>query len=270
MDNSTRGYPAIIPPEVRYDKDIQPNAKLLYGELTVLCHKKGYCWASNTYFAELYGVSKFTISRWISSLVNKGHIRIEMSPRDDTSKEVFRKVYLTSPLLTKSAIGIDEKRNTPPQKEQGVLTKTSIPYCGKEQGGIDEKRKDNKTRRIKQEEYIESPSKVVPTFKVHTPPEREIPLLPDDLLNYYFRFNPTPKLTEKEKLAIWAEQYTVEKVKDAIDVAIENEAHHIKYIGRVLENNKGGAIKHDNMGGNTSQGESADEWADRLAAEYHL
>jgi hypothetical protein len=53
-------------------------------------------------------------------------------------------------------------------------------------------------------------------------------------------------------------------------VAIENEAHHIKYIGRVLENNKGGAIKHDNMGGNTSQGESADEWADRLAAEYHL
>jgi hypothetical protein len=115
-----------------------------------------------------------------------------------------------------------------------------------------------------------SPSKVVPTFKVHTPPEREIPPLPDDLLNYYFRFNPTPKLTEKEKLAIWAEQYTVEKVKDAIDVAIENEAHHIKYIGRVLENNKGGAIKHDNMGGNTSQGESADEWADRLAAEYHL
>lgn len=88
-------------------------------------------------------------------------------------------------------------------------------------------------------EITESLSKVGTTLEVHTPPERETPPLPDDLLIYYHRFNPTPKQTEKDKLAIWAEQYTKTAVMDAIDIAIENEAHNIKYIGKVLENSKG-------------------------------
>ena len=66
-------YYAIIPAEVRY-ADITANAKLLYGEITALCSKEGFCWASNQYFADLYGVNKTTISEWIAVLKSKGFI----------------------------------------------------------------------------------------------------------------------------------------------------------------------------------------------------
>jgi hypothetical protein len=62
-------YYAVIPASVRYDERVIANAKLLYGEITSLCNKEGKCWATNSYFAKLYGVHKNTISKWISSLV---------------------------------------------------------------------------------------------------------------------------------------------------------------------------------------------------------
>lgn len=61
MDNP--GYYAIIPSTVRYDSRLSANAKLLYGEITSLCNEFGYCYATNTYFAELYGVTKVSISK---------------------------------------------------------------------------------------------------------------------------------------------------------------------------------------------------------------
>jgi hypothetical protein len=69
-----RSYYAIIPANVRYDKSLSANAKLLYGEITALCSGKGYCWANNQYFADLYGVSLRSISRWIASLEQGGYI----------------------------------------------------------------------------------------------------------------------------------------------------------------------------------------------------
>jgi hypothetical protein len=47
---------------------------MLYAEITALSDKDGYCRASNKYFAELYGVSKTTISTAISELVECGYI----------------------------------------------------------------------------------------------------------------------------------------------------------------------------------------------------
>ena len=88
-----KGYYAIIPANVRYDKDIPANAKLLYGEITALCNDKGYCWASNGYFSDLYGVSKVTVSRWIKALSDKGYISTEIEFKEN-SKEVLRR-YIT-------------------------------------------------------------------------------------------------------------------------------------------------------------------------------
>lgn len=83
-----KSYYAIIPANVRYDADLTPNAKLLYGEITALCNERGYCWASNDYFSKLYGVSKKSISNWISALVKKGYIYSEIKYKEG-SKEIL-------------------------------------------------------------------------------------------------------------------------------------------------------------------------------------
>lgn len=86
MQNQNSYY-AIIPADVRYDEDLPPNAKLLYGEITALCNEKGFCWASNQHFALLYSVNKTTVSEWVSKLESKGHIRCVML--DKTTRHIY-------------------------------------------------------------------------------------------------------------------------------------------------------------------------------------
>jgi len=76
-------YYAVIPAGVRYDKNLPPMARLLYGEIAALANKKGYCWATNKYFSELYEVSIRSVTEWLSNLEESGHIKMdnENSPR---------------------------------------------------------------------------------------------------------------------------------------------------------------------------------------------
>lgn len=85
-----KNYYAIIPANVRYDKSLKDKAKLLYGEITALCNQKGYCWASNEYFAELYGVSKTTISSLIKNLIEKGYIHSQIIYKEGTKQILHR------------------------------------------------------------------------------------------------------------------------------------------------------------------------------------
>ncbi len=77
MSDNKKSYYAVIPATVRYDRKLKANAKLLYGEITALCNEKGYCWASNSYFAKLYEVSNQAVSAWIKALQNSGYVNIE-------------------------------------------------------------------------------------------------------------------------------------------------------------------------------------------------
>tara|TARA_R100001163_G_C5065592_1_gene203600 strand:+ start:2516 stop:3220 length:705 start_codon:yes stop_codon:yes gene_type:complete len=118
-----RGYYAIIPANVRYDESLTPNAKLLYGEITALCNERGYCWATNGYFAELYNVSKVSVSKWIGNLKDAGYISIEMEQDKGTKQILSRYIRLVND-------PIKENLNTPQRKVKG---------------GIKEKFKDNNT-----------------------------------------------------------------------------------------------------------------------------
>ena len=113
---SSPGYYAIIPASVRYDVKLNPNAKLLYGEITALCGAQGFCWAKNDYFAVLYNKSNETISRWVSQLQKRGYIDVAINKLEGNK----RRITLSSTLLTKTSIPIDKNVNT-------LLTKTSIP-----------------------------------------------------------------------------------------------------------------------------------------------
>ena len=94
MDDIRPSYYAVIPADVRYDDGIPPNAKLLYGEISSLIGKDGFCYASNSYFMKLYGFSDPTISRLISKLEEAGYIRREME-KDSKGQVKRRKLYLS-------------------------------------------------------------------------------------------------------------------------------------------------------------------------------
>ena len=83
-------YYAIISAEVRYDKNLTANAKLLYAEITALLNINGECFAANKYFANLYGKSTVTISKWISELVANGYISTHYIYKGGT-KEIERR-----------------------------------------------------------------------------------------------------------------------------------------------------------------------------------
>ena len=95
-----KSYYAIIPANVRYDPSLTDGAKLLYGEITALCNEKGYCWASDTYFMDLYKVSRSTIQRWFHQLESKGYIKRVIKYKDGTKEIEQRYTYLCdNPML---------------------------------------------------------------------------------------------------------------------------------------------------------------------------
>ena len=111
-------YYAIIPANVRYDKNLCSNAKLLYGEITALSYKRGYCLASNGYFAGLYEVSLETVSRWISQLVENKYISRTMKYKEGTRE-------ITDRYLQISQDPADEIINTP--IDEIVKDNTTVP-----------------------------------------------------------------------------------------------------------------------------------------------
>ena len=130
----TPNYYAVIPAVVRYDKRLKDKAKLLYGEITSLSNKDGYCWATNGYFANLYEVSNTTISSLIKNLVEQGYIESEIIYKEN-SKEIDKRC------LKIVHTPIKENLNR---------------YLKKVKAPIKENLKENNTRIIKEEEEKEN------------------------------------------------------------------------------------------------------------------
>jgi len=152
MKDEQPNYYAIIPANVRY-ADISSSTKLLYGEITALCNKEGYCWANNSYFSNLYQVSKFTVSRWISELRDNGFIIVDII-KQEVGQEVSRKIII---------------------KEQYLLTKTATPIDENRKRGIDENRKDNNTsNNIKKNNIIKDFEKQKQPYFMNKPMTKDL------------------------------------------------------------------------------------------------
>ncbi|MDB4344664.1 helix-turn-helix domain-containing protein [bacterium] len=138
------GFYAIIPATVRYDNRIPANAKLLYGEITALCNERGYCWATNAHFAELYDVKNRSITNWLGALEDAGYIQREEIYEKGTKRVQERRIYIVenncdtpsknfpTPLennfptpTKKSSKGIiqvnNKTNNIPPQRDEVVI-----------------------------------------------------------------------------------------------------------------------------------------------------
>ena len=116
MNKNQKSYYAIIPADIRYNQNICANAKLLYGEITALCNEKGFCWASNQYFADLYQVNKKSISRWIKQLEETGKIYIDTVYNPKNKKIEARHIKIYTPMDKNVPTPMDKNVPTPMDK----------------------------------------------------------------------------------------------------------------------------------------------------------
>lgn len=137
LEENKKSYYAVIPASVRYDTNICANAKLLYGEITALCNEKGYCWASNQYFADLYSVNKISISRWVSSLEKNGYIKIDLIYKENSKEIKCRYIRIVDKVETSNEQSNNNDRNSSPTSSSNKFTSeiaTIIDYLNEKTG----------------------------------------------------------------------------------------------------------------------------------------
>ena len=224
-------YWAVIPASVRYDQDLPPNAKLLYGEVTALSDKRGYCYAQNGYFSELFSLSERSITRLFAVLVERGYLRVDVI-RDESTQEVLeRRIYA---VYDKGAadpppdnfVGTppDNFDRTPPDKnvgENGTSYDYNIPPIVP-QGGQPEKPKEPKEPKRKRA------SKSVPLWK----PER---------FEAFWKFYPRHEdrvsaVREWDRLK--PEDGLIDTIARALKRQVQNKDWAVPYACRYLRNQR--------------------------------
>ena len=119
-------YYAILTSEVRYNENLTPNAKLLYAEITALINMNGECFASNKYFADLYGKSKTTISKWVSELVKEGFVEVKLTYKEGTKEINKRYISILKGGLRKLDTPIHQKL-----KDNNTIVNNNTTYSNK-------------------------------------------------------------------------------------------------------------------------------------------
>ena len=169
-------YYAIIPAEVRYSK-LKPNAKLLYGEITALSSKEGYCFATNNYFAKLYDVTKNTISLWVSQLNKEGFISVELIKKGEQ--------------ITERRIGIIKK------EERGNRKKNEL-------NSIKINNTNNISNKMEKHTWVEFKKMEFGTEVSEISAELQMPIeMANDFLNYWCETNKSKTKMRYELQKTW-------------------------------------------------------------------
>ena len=139
-----------IPADILLDQKLCPNAKLIYGTISGLTNKFGFCFASNYRLSEIYKKSEKSISAWISSLEKEKHIIIAYNKRGFEVQK--RYIFLSDHLLgycQKKYKKIDEKN-----LKRAVISK--LKASNKENFSEEEKfrrSEEEKFRRSEEEKF---------------------------------------------------------------------------------------------------------------------
>ncbi|WP_311486274.1 conserved phage C-terminal domain-containing protein [uncultured Anaerococcus sp.] len=137
-------YYTVMPAVVRYDDRLKANEKILYSEIVTLASKNGYCYANNRYFANLYKVDKYTVSKWIANLKKFEYIDTDIVYKNDYRTVEERRIFLIlNEEITNT--GIDEIVDTIDEKDNTLSDNPPIPYGLNHQLPMDEITNDNIT-----------------------------------------------------------------------------------------------------------------------------
>ena len=148
MSEDFRAFWAVIPATVLDDMSLPANAKILYGVLSSLMRREGYCWPSNAQLAEAMHCSEDVISRWVAALGKAGHIRIVVEPNRKIGGNIrYISPSIQQPLIPETQGGMsDEYPRGMSDKNPGDIGQTSeILYK-------DGYKKENKKKKKKEKE----------------------------------------------------------------------------------------------------------------------
>ena len=82
-----------IPYNVAFDTTIPHGAKLLYGVFDKLKNGDGYCVMSNKKLADLFSVSRHTISIWVHDLETACHIDVYNENTSELNDATERRIF---------------------------------------------------------------------------------------------------------------------------------------------------------------------------------
>ena len=120
MEDRKPAYWAVIPAGIRYDEELRPNAKLIYAEISAMSDATGFCWATNRYLADLFGLTKNTVSELVAQLAERGYVRLEIV-KGDNGNIVERRIWLAEvhpPIPKNRDTPIPKKTDTPIPKNR--------------------------------------------------------------------------------------------------------------------------------------------------------
>lgn len=250
-------YYIVIPAEIHANKNLKFSERIIYGTLLSFSKKWGYCTATNAQLADIYGVSKTSISTWLMELKEAGVINVEYIYKNH--KVIERRIY---PLVTvtkkdtnasKNSQSQKVESNTPnsntqkntvkkPQTTEKVSQSSARPiqenlkgYTRKLVGGIQENLKDINTRviNINNNKYMSSDSALDQKSKSNNSITNKPVLVHDDNIPYkeiiaYLnrRTNRSFQAETKETRALiqarFAEGYRFRDFKKVIDTKIRD------------------------------------------------
>lgn len=87
IDDQKPNFFSITPAPVRYNNKLQPMARIIYGEITALSNKYGYCSAKNTYFARVFELSIRQVTFLLSQIEKYNYIKMVYVNR--TSRKIY-------------------------------------------------------------------------------------------------------------------------------------------------------------------------------------
>ena len=112
----------VLPQRVIFDRELTPQAKVLFAEIVSLSESDGYCWASNEYLARLFDLSEAAVSRQIAQLAGRGYIECRMTPVKTGSE---RRIFVTDlpfmllrPEAADPGEGVRKNEDTPLRKNE--------------------------------------------------------------------------------------------------------------------------------------------------------
>ena len=111
-------YYAIIPGPVLNSDEIPDGAKILYGVISTLTKREGYCYARNEMLAARVRKEPDTVSRLVSKLDKAGFVHVEVIRDPETKTVLERRIYPVMDIALmswkKSRDPIGKKSDTPP------------------------------------------------------------------------------------------------------------------------------------------------------------